>query len=369
MSVEIPKANESSDGMQWPQEAGTLVIDANDAKNGREGIFTAARILREGGLVAFPTETVYGLGADALNGKAVARVFAAKGRPVDNPMIVHIHDTCQLESLAVNIPPQAYLLAQRFWPGPLTLVLESSRVVPPETTGGLDTVALRLPQHPVALELLRVAAVPVAGPSANLSGRPSPTSARHVLDDMAGRIEAVLDGGPCPMGVESTVLDIRGGEPLILRPGGVTREEIAELLGTECRLHSWDEGSAAQPPSPGLKYTHYSPRAPLYLVIGRPDAVLARLQVLTAHYRELGKNLGLLVSSENAGRLACEHMEVLGSRHDPSAQASVLYSALRRFDEQGVDVILAEGYAETGMGLALMNRLRKAAGHRIIEAK
>ncbi|MBS4022282.1 MAG: threonylcarbamoyl-AMP synthase [Dethiobacter sp.] len=360
---------ESSDDLNWPTQKGTLVINARNDGSVSTGILHAARILKEGGLVAFPTETVYGLGADALNGEAVARIFAVKGRPTDNPLIVHIDAVSHLKSLAVNIPSEAYALARRFWPGPLTLVLESARVVPPETTGGLDTVALRIPQHPVALELIRAAAVPVAGPSANLSGRPSPTTAQHVLDDLSGSIDAVLDGGPCEVGVESTVLDIRGGEPLLLRPGGVTREEISALLGRECRLPSWQDDSAAPPPSPGLKYTHYSPRAPLYLVNGHPAAVLARLQVLAQHYSERGKKVGLLISSENVGAVACEHMEVLGSRHDPAAQAVVLFAALRRFDEQGVDVILAEGYPEDGVGLAVMNRLRKAAGHRIIDVK
>jgi L-threonylcarbamoyladenylate synthase len=353
--------------LNWPTEAGTLVITAQNDESGRAGILHAAGILRRGGLVAFPTETVYGLGADALNGEAVARIFAAKGRPLDNPLIVHIEHTLQIERLAVNIPAEAYILAERFWPGPLTLVLESAQVVPSETTGGLDTVALRLPQHPVALELLRAAGVPVAAPSANLSGRPSPTTARHVLDDLSGRIDAVLDGGPCTVGVESTVLDIRGGEPLLLRPGGVTMEEISAVLGKECRLAMWENG--LPPPSPGLKYAHYSPRAPLYLVTGSPPAVLSKLRGLVEHYHELGKNVGLLISSENVGKLACEQMEVLGSRHDPAAQAAELFAALRRFDEKGVDVILAEGYAEKGVGLALMNRLRKAAGHRIIDVK
>jgi L-threonylcarbamoyladenylate synthase len=355
--------------MNWPSEAGTLIIAAQNGESGRAGILYAADILKRGGLVAFPTETVYGLGADALNGEAVARIFTAKGRPIDNPLIVHIEHILQIERLAVNIPAEAYILAERFWPGPLTLVLESAQVVPPETTGGLDTVALRLPQHRVALELLRAAGVPVAAPSANLSGRPSPTTARHVLDDLSGRIDAVLDGGPCTVGVESTVLDIRNGEPLLLRPGGVTMEEISAVLGKECRLAAWEQGSPSPPPSPGLKYAHYSPRAPLYLVTGHPSAVLSKLRGLVEHYHELGKIVGLLVSSENVGKLACEQMEVLGSRHDPAAQATELFAALRRFDEQGVDVILAEGYPEKGVGLALMNRLRKAAGHRIIDVK
>jgi L-threonylcarbamoyladenylate synthase len=350
----------------WQTEKGTLIIEAHGDR-GKEGLALAAQILKAGGLVAFPTETVYGLGADALNGAAVAGVFAAKGRPMDNPLIVHMASAAAMESLAAAIPPAARLLAERFWPGPLTLVLESSRLVPPEATGGLDSIALRVPDHPVALALIAAAGVPVAAPSANLSGRPSPTTARHVLDDLAGRIDAVLDGGPCEVGIESTVLDIRDGCPRILRPGGVTAGAIGRVLGRQCEVVRWEAGDA--PPSPGLKYTHYAPRAPLYLVTGEPPEVLARLEALLAHYRERGKKVGLLLSAENAGRFRCEHLEILGSRSDPASQAAVLYSALRRFDRHGVDVILAEGYPEQGMGLAVMNRLRKAAGLRVIEIK
>lgn len=353
--------------MDWPTEAGTLVIDARGAK-AKAGIARSAQVLRQGGLVAFPTETVYGLGADALDGSAVARVFAAKGRPADNPLIVHIPSAAGMDNLAVHIPPAARLLAERFWPGPLTLVLESSRVVPLETTGGLNTVALRVPDHPVALALIAAAGVPVAAPSANLSGRPSPTTSRHVLDDLAGRIDAVLDGGPCKVGVESTVLDLRDGRPRLLRPGGITAEAVSDALGRECEVAPWEPQDGA-PPSPGLKYSHYAPKAPLYLLTGEPAAVLARLQALLEHYRGRGQKVGLLLSSENAARLACEHLEVLGSRADPAAQAAVLFSALRRFDEYGVDLILAEGYPEKGLGLAVMNRLRKAAGHQVIEVK
>lgn len=354
--------------MDWPQESGTLVIPALNGVTVREGICHAAAILRDGGLVAFPTETVYGLGADALNARAVARVFSAKGRPADNPLIVHIHNPVQMEELAREIPPEAYVLARHFWPGPLTLVLRSKKVVPPETTGGLDSVALRIPAHPVALALLQQAGLPVAAPSANLSGKPSPTTARHVLDDLAGRIDAVLDGGSCDVGVESTVLDIRNGQPLVLRPGGVTPADIASILGKECRLASWQSDSGA-PPSPGLKYTHYAPQAPLYLVCGQREVVLVRLQGMLDHFHAMGKSVGLLLSTESAGKLFGEHLEILGSRDKPAVLAANLYGALRRFDLQGVDIILAEGYPSEGIGLALMNRLSKAAGHRVIHVE
>lgn len=354
--------------VDWPKIGGTYVIPATGPE-GAAGISFAARLLREGKLVAFPTETVYGLGADALNAAAVARVFAVKGRPADNPLIVHVAGAAQMEKLAKNIPKEAWLLAGRFWPGPLTLVLESSNTVPKQATGGQDSVALRVPAHPVALSLLCKARVPVAAPSANLSGRPSPTTAAHVLDDLAGHIDAVLDGGSCQVGVESTVLDIRGGRPLLLRPGGVTPEEIASTLGIPCGLASWHEGAGEGPPSPGMKYTHYAPKAPLYLVCGEPEAVVQRIGAMAGHFRGLGYAVGLLLSRESAGRLSAGQVEVLGSRNDPASLAANLYGALRRFDRLNVDVILAEGYSEEGLGLALMNRLRKAAGDRIIQAE
>jgi len=355
--------------LDWLKVAGTLLLTAQNNEKCHAAIEQAACLLKGGNLVAFPTETVYGLGANALDACAVERIFAVKGRPSDNPLIVHLAGTEQLAALAVNIPPEAWLLAGRFWPGPLTLVLESSNIVPAQVTGGLGSVALRVPAHPLALALLRQAGLPVAAPSANLSGRPSPTTAAHVLEDLAGRIEAVLDGGPCAVGVESTVLDIRGGRPVILRPGGVTAEEVSVFLGRECLAASWLEAAGGAPLSPGVKYTHYAPRAPLYLVEGRPEAVLARLAALRDDFLARGLNVGLLLSEESAGKLGLASMEILGSKDDVAGLAANLYGALRRFDQQGVDVILAEGYAEQGLGVALMNRLRKAAGPRLIEAE
>ena len=355
--------------MNRPKIAGTLLLAAHSDGECRAAIELAAHLLREGKLVAFPTETVYGLGASAMEASAVTRLFAAKGRPADNPLIVHLASAVQVETLAQNIPEEAWLLAESFWPGPLTLVLESRKIVPQEVTGGLDSVALRVPAHPVALALLREVGLPVAAPSANLSGRPSPTTAAHVLEDLAGRIEAVLDGGPCTVGVESTVLDIRGGRPVLLRPGGVTAEEISVSLGKQCANLAWQEADGGKPPSPGLKYTHYAPRAPLYLVQGQPEAVLARLAELLADFRGCGLSVGLLLCAENAAKLPAEQVEILGRREDPASLAANLYGALRRFDQKGVDVILAEGYAEEGLGVALMNRLRKAAGPRLVEAE
>jgi L-threonylcarbamoyladenylate synthase len=355
--------------LDWLKVDGTLLLAAQTGEQCRAAVELAAILLRQGKLVAFPTETVYGLGANALEARAVERIFAAKGRPSDNPLIVHLAGTEQLGDLAENIPEEAWRLAGRFWPGPLTLVLKSRKIVPREVTGGLDSVALRVPAHPLALALLRQAGLPVAAPSANVSGGPSPTTAAHVLEDLAGRIEAVLDGGPCAMGVESTVLDIRGGRPVILRPGGVTAEEISAFLGIECPVASWPETGREPPPSPGLKYAHYAPRAPLYLVLGRPEAVLERLVALRDEFLARGLSVGLLLSGESAGKLGLTHTEILGPKDDVAALAANLYGALRRFDRQGIDIILAEGHAEQELGVALMNKLRKAAGPRLIEAE
>jgi L-threonylcarbamoyladenylate synthase len=355
--------------LDWPVIEGTLWLAAPDGEDCRAAVEQAAELLRKGKLVAFPTETVYGLGANALDASAVARIFTAKGRPADNPLIVHLAGAEQLGDLARNIPEEAWRLAGRFWPGPLTLVLESKKIVPPQVTGGLDSVALRVPAHPLALALLRQAGLPVAAPSANVSGKPSPTIAAHVLEDLAGRIDAVLDGGPCTVGVESTVLDIRGGQPVLLRPGGVAAEEISAFLGKECPDVSWSETGGEPPPSPGLKYAHYAPRAPLYLVQGHPEAVLSRLKVMRDEFLARGLSVGLLLSTESAGKLGVGHMEILGLKDDAATLAANLYGALRRFDQLGIDVILAEGYAEQGLGVALMNRLRKAAGPRLIEVE
>ncbi|NLZ38062.1 MAG: threonylcarbamoyl-AMP synthase [Firmicutes bacterium] len=329
-------------------------------------IRAVAELIRAGELVAFPTETVYGLGAHALRADAVAKIFAAKERPADNPLIIHIYDLRQLKTLAADIPEEAWQLAHHFWPGPLTLILRKKAQVPDLVTGGLDSVAIRMPNHTLALALLQQADVPVAAPSANLSGRPSPTTADHVLTDLDGRIAAVLDGGPCSVGVESTVLDIRQGEPKILRPGGVTPEEISAVLRRPCSLVHWLPQSEDAPPSPGLKYLHYAPRAPLYLLTGAPERQIKKMQELLQNFQAEGKRVGLLVSQESAGKFSGAEIIVLGSRRRPDQLAAGLFAALRSFDEKQVDVILAEGYSKKGVGLAVMNRLQKAAGPRVI---
>ncbi len=311
----------------------------------REAVLAAARIIRRGGLVAFPTETVYGLGAAAENRQAVKNIFAAKGRPADNPLIVHVSGLEQVKDVASCVPQSALKLMRRFWPGPLSLVLPSSAALPQEVSAGLPTVAVRMPAHPVALRLIRAAGVPIAAPSANRSGRPSPTACSHVLADLAGRIDAVLDGGSCPLGLESTVLDLSGSGPVILRPGGISREQLEKTLGTAvAEAHA----CGGEPPlSPGMKYCHYAPCAPLYLISGSCAGRRALIRSLAAFYRKRGLKVGVWQVPPGPAGLP------LASRE--------LFTALRRFDTQGVGLILAEGICPRGLGAAVMNRLRKAA--------
>ncbi len=316
---------------------------------GRKTVAAAAGMIRRGGLVAFPTETVYGLGASAVNRRAIKNIFKAKGRPADNPLIVHVARLEQVKKVASFIPPEAFKLMSCFWPGPLSLVLPRSALLPPEISAGLPTVAVRMPAHPLALELIRAAGVPLVAPSANRSGRPSPTALSHVLEDLAGKIDAVLDGGSCRLGLESTVLDLSGSRPAILRPGGISREQLEAVLGTE--VVDLRSGKAGIPPSPGMKYRHYAPRAPLFLITGTAVRRRALLEALAVAYQK--KGLRVVIFQINPGpaglRLA----------------AKSLFPALRRFDAQRADLILAEGVPPRGLGAAVMNRLHKAAARTI----
>lgn len=325
-------------------------------------IEVAANIIREGGLVAFPTETVYGLGANGLDEAAVRKIFQAKGRPADNPLILHIADREQLVSLVREVPDWLEPLLDRFWPGPLTVVLPRATQVPDLVTAGLDSVAVRLPSLEAARELIRAAGVPIAAPSANLSGRPSPTTAAAVMADMDGRIELVLDGGPCDVGLESTVLDCTAAVPTILRPGGVTLEMLSECLA-EVRVSGHDEqDDESVPRAPGMKYRHYAPAAPLLLFaydqVDGEQGLLGRLKEAI----KAGQKVGAVVSREVSLLLPDGvELSVLGSRRDPAGTAAGLYEALRWFDSHPVDLIFAEGVPEQGIGRALMNRLQKAA--------
>ena len=322
----------------------------------------AARIIRQGGLVAFPTETVYGLGANGLDPSAVGRIFQAKGRPADNPLILHIADRSGLNELVTGVPGWLGPLLDKFWPGPLTVVLPRLPNVPDMVTAGLDTVAVRLPSLHAARDLIRKSNVPIAAPSANLSGRPSPTTAEAVLTDMDGRIDMVLDAGPCDVGLESTVLDCSSAVPTILRPGGVTQEMLEECLPKLAAAGARAVNDAETPRAPGMKYRHYAPSAPLVLFECKSADAPAKLADAAVKALSQGKRVGAIVSQETARILPAGVTVVsYGKRGRREQAAARLYEALLYFDRQPVDVILAEGVPEKGIGRALMNRLYKAA--------
>lgn len=325
----------------------------------------AGAVIRQGGLVAFPTETVYGLGANALDGAAVRRIFEAKGRPQDNPLICHIASPDAIYSLAREVPEAALRLAREFWPGPLTIVLPCRPEVPSEVTAGLDTVGIRLPSHPQARALISEAGVPIAAPSANTSGRPSPTTAAHVLEDMGGRIDMILDGGACSVGVESTVVSLAGSVPRLLRPGGVTLEMLRSVLGEVevDRAVREQIGADVRVSAPGMKYRHYAPRAPVVAVTGDPQRSAAYI------LSELKDGDGVICFEECRpmfeGRV--QYLHSLGRASDPSDQARRLFDDLRAFDHCGAERILAQCPGDDGVGLAVANRLKKAAGFHVVE--
>ena len=330
----------------------------------------AAQLLADGQLVAFPTETVYGLGANALDPQAVSGIFAAKGRPADNPLIVHIHDRSQLTDICV-VSESARRLMDAFWPGPLTLIMPRKDAVPDVVTAGLDTVAVRMPSHPVALAMLRTCKLPIAAPSANRSGKPSPTSARHVFDDMDGRIPLILDGGESDVGLESTVLSLVGDRPCILRPGGVTKTMLEAVLGpvdlAGSILRPLEKGEKAL--SPGMMYKHYSPDGQVTLIEGDEADVVEALRRLHAHAACEGHRACVMCFTEHVEALAncCPHD--IGSKTAPEEVAHRLFNTLRLLDEEKMDVIFSEVMPPEGVGLAVMNRLGRAAGFRTVQAK
>ena len=346
---------------------GTRVLQVNPIEPEEDAIRRAAAVIRRGGLVAFPTETVYGLGADALNPEAVARIFTAKERPPNDPIIVHIADIEDLTLVARDPPEVAHRLAEAFWPGPLTLVLPRAEAVPPIVTAGLETVAVRMPSHPVALALIRASGTPIAAPSANLFGRPSPTTALHVLEDLGERVDLILDGGTTPIGVESTVLDLSSEKPTILRPGGTSREALRAILGeVEVARKIPLEGEKLK--SPGLMRRHYAPRAELLLFLGPEEATLASMKEETDRLLREGKRVGLMLAQEDVALFEGEPVVIqnLGSKGNLGRIAHRLFAAMRALDQQGVDVILARGFGSGGLGLAIEDRLIKAAGGKVI---
>ena len=324
----------------------------------------AAAILRHGGLLGIPTETVYGLGANALDETAVLHIFEAKGRPQDNPLILHVPGADWLELYCHDIPPVAYTLAERFWPGPLTMILPRRDIVPLRTTGGLETVGVRCPNHPMTLAIIREAGIPVAAPSGNTSGRPSPTTAQHMLEDMDGKINGIVDGGPCSVGVESTIIDLTVTPPRLLRPGGLPLEALEAVLGTvtvdKAVRHKLADGEQAK--APGMKYRHYAPKAPVTVITGTPGASAA---YIAAH---LTKHSGVICFDEYAPLFEGHTIHRLGPAGDKLAQAQHVFDALRTFDGTDVTEIFAQCPDEGGLGLAVGNRLKKAAGFHVVEA-
>lgn len=328
----------------------------------------AGRIIRKGGLVAFPTETVYGLGGDALNPESSKKIYAAKGRPSDNPLIVHIADKRDLYRIVREVPEKAKKLMEAFWPGPLTMIFYKNELVPQATTGGLDTVAVRMPSDRIAAAFIRAAGGFVAAPSANVSGRPSTTTAAHVEEDLSGRIEMILDGGQAVIGLESTIVDMSVEPPVILRPGAVTKEMMEAVIGPlEVDKAIIAPDSGVKPKAPGMKYRHYAPRADLAVVEGSTEAVIAAINQLAEEAEAEGKRVGIIATDETKDRYPKGLVLSLGARKHEEEIAQHLFEVLRDFDETDVDCIYSEAFDEASIGPAIMNRLLKAAGHKVIQ--
>lgn len=361
------------------------IVKKIDAENmTSEDFREAAEILRAGGLVAFPTETVYGLGGDAFDPTASKRIYAAKGRPSDNPLIVHIAEIGELDGLCEDIPREAYRLADAFWPGPLTMIMKKKASIPMETTGGLDTVAIRMPSHPIANRLIKETGLPIAAPSANASGRPSTTKAEHVIEDLSGKIEMIIDGGSSDIGLESTIVDLTVSPALILRPGYITVEMLRRVIPDieyDKAVLKREKNENIVAKAPGMKYRHYAPKGDLTIYEGRDEAVVEAIGSAVSEKLAAGHTVGVLCSTEIEALLkktgggtspAAEDwnricLRVLGSKTEEETIAARLFDALRSFDEDGIEFIYAEGFSTNDLGQAIMNRLIKAAGYHIVE--
>ena len=328
----------------------------------------AGEILKNGGLVAFPTETVYGLGGDGLNRESSKKIYAAKGRPSDNPLIIHIVDMEALPYIVSEVSPEVEKVAAAFWPGPLTMILPKSDNVPDETTGGLKTVAVRMPSHKVARKLIEYAGGYVAAPSANASGKPSPTVAKYVIEDMDGRIDMIIDGGEVGIGLESTIIDMTVNPPQILRPGFITEAMLAEVLGdVDVDKTIFSNDSKLAPKAPGMKYRHYAPKGQLTIVAGESEKVVGYINEMSREAQKDGKKVGIIGSEEFLAQYQADSVKSAGSRDDEHAIAHNLYRILREFDDENMEVIYSESFDNGGMGQAIMNRLLKAAGHNVTE--
>lgn len=344
----------------------TIIADMTHGIDG-DMMAKAGQIIRQGGLVAFPTETVYGLGANGLDETASAKIYAAKGRPSDNPLIVHIARFSDLERIAEQIPDSARKLADAFWPGPLTMIFRKSPEVPYGTTGGLDTVAVRMPDHPIALALIEAGGGYIAAPSANTSGRPSPTRAAHVAEDLQGKIDMILDGGDVGIGLESTIVDLTEEKPVILRPGYINQKMLENVIGPV----EMDRGLTADDPNvhpkaPGMKYRHYAPKASLTIVEGPAGAVMDKIRLLARQEEERGGRVGIIATDETAASYPVGIVKSVGTRTDELSISSHLYGILREFDQLQVTRIYSEAFETPMLGQAIMNRLMKAAGHQVI---
>lgn len=328
----------------------------------------AGSLIRKGELVAFPTETVYGLGGDALHPEAAKKIYEAKGRPSDNPLIVHVAEFADLERIAKEVPAQAKILADAFWPGPLTMIVWKNEHVPYATTGGLDTVAVRMPNHPVALALIKKSGCLIAAPSANTSGRPSPTEASHVQEDMDGRIAMILDGGSVGIGIESTIIDLTEQPPMVLRPGYITTEMLADVLGEEVVLDPaiLTSDNMKQPKAPGMKYKHYAPKADMVIVDGKKESVIGYINRVSEQMRKEQKKIAIIATEETRDSYYADVVLCMGKREDEDAIAKHMYKILRKCDELEVDIIYSESFQTPRIGQAIMNRLLKAAGHQVI---
>ena len=344
----------------------TRIVQIQEENMDRQALQEAGEIIKAGGLVAFPTETVYGLGGDALKASSSKKIYEAKGRPSDNPLIVHIAELKALYQIVKEVPPVAEVLAGRYWPGPLTMIFEKAGCVPLETTGGLATVAVRMPSSKIARALIKAAGGYVAAPSANRSGRPSPTAARDVIEDLGGRVDMVIDGGEADIGLESTIIDLTGKIPMILRPGYITEEMLREAVGNVGKDGAiMDENTP--PKAPGMKYRHYAPRGNLVIVEGAQDKVIGGINSRLKDHRQAGEKTGVIATDETAALYRADSVKSLGLRRDEMAIAKHLFRILREFDEEEVQFMYAESFEATGMGQAIMNRLLKAAGHQVVQ--
>lgn len=358
----------SDDAIMWVMRTEIKKINRNNIDE--NVIEQAGNILRAGGLVTFPTETVYGLGANALDEEAALKTYAAKGRPSDNPLIVHIARIEDLGGIVKEVPEEARMVADRFWPGPLTMIFEKNDRVPLGTTGGLSTVAVRMPDDEIARRVILAGGGYISAPSANTSGRPSPTTAQHVAEDLDGKIDMILDGGSVDIGVESTILDMTVKPPMILRPGAITEQMLSEVVGEVTFDHTLFAKDAKEPPkAPGMKYRHYAPKAEMVIVKGNSEEVIWAIQQLSYMQEKAGRKVGIIATDESYSRYNRGTVKNIGSRDNEKTIARNLYRLLREFDSENVDYIYSEAFSEDGIGTAIMNRLGKAAGQHVMDAQ